>query len=133
MKRRTGAPLDGSRFDQLTRGFTYRKSRRGVLTGLGAAAAAGVFGRFRGGAEARSVCRPEGVVCSKNADCCGGACAPKDNTGRRFCAPIICLPDGASCDPQYAGACCSGLCAEDDIVLACTFDFCCYSDRLPGG
>lgn len=126
-----GEHVDYSKFDSLTRNLALRKTRRDVVVGIGATAIFGAFGFFRGEAEARSICRPEGVVCSKNADCCGGACAPKDNTGRRVCA-ATCLPEGASCDPQNPGACCSGLCDEDDIVLACTFDYCCYVDRLFG-
>ena len=121
--------MDGSKFDGLARQLANRKSRRGVLISMGAAMAAGAFELFRGNAEARSICRPEGVVCSKNADCCSGACAPRNSAGRRVCAATICLPEGASCDPQNPSACCSGFCDQDDIVLGCTFDYCCYADR----
>jgi len=123
--------MDNSRFDELTRKLVVRRTRRGVLAGMGAAAAAGALGRFRGEADARSICRPEGIVCSKNADCCGGACSPKDKTGRRVCAPTTCLPDRASCDPRNPAACCSGICDQSAIVIACGFDYCCYVDRPP--
>ena len=144
--------MDGSKFDVLTRNLAHRKTRRGVLAGIGATAMAGALGLFSGDAEARSICRPEGVVCSKNADCCLGLCAPKDNLGRRYCAgcpdggeacgsnccfggeicvegscQAICTPAGGPCDLVNPAVCCSQTCGNGEFFPCGNFAACCIS------
>jgi hypothetical protein len=57
-------------------------------------------------------CRPNGTICTSDADCCHGTCTD-DGTGRTVCtAP--CVADGASCAAGFE--CCSGACIGDPPV-----------------
>jgi hypothetical protein len=94
--------MDGTRFDRLIRALGDGRSRRSVLSG----AAAAMFGLIAvKNADARFVCREQGVVCSKDADCCNQACAPRDRTGRRYCAEC-----GSDADCQEPTGCFSPVC-----------------------
>jgi hypothetical protein len=115
--------MDSREFDRLARFIGTGQSRRRILRtflggGLGIAATA--VGLERADAAAR--CRNDGVMCSKNADCCSAACLPKDRTGHRYCGEV-CIPDGGACNSQNADSCCSGVCelTQEDTGFCCTF------------
>ncbi len=104
--------MDTSRFDDLTRQFGAARSRRSLLgAALGAAAAA----LGLNGASAAARCRNDGLVCSKNGDCCSAICLPKNRQGRRLCGQIVapcqrpqdCPPGPTPCQPA---TCDSGTC-----------------------
>jgi hypothetical protein len=73
--------VERSQFDCLAKTIATAGSRRRVIAAAlgGALALAGITSS---GAAAR--CRNDGVVCSKNADCCGGNCLAS-KSGRRVC------------------------------------------------
>jgi hypothetical protein len=101
--------MDASQFDALSKRLGTARSRRSLL-GAALAAAAASLGRRN--AEAAARCRGDGGVCTRNADCCGGYCAPKDKTGRRYCAPQClsvqdCPPGPGPCQPAF---CDGGIC-----------------------
>lgn len=101
--------MDASRFDALSKRLGAARSRRSIL-GAALAAAAASFGLRDAGAAGR--CRADGNICARNADCCGGYCAPKDKTGRRLCqpqcvSPLDCPPGPSPCQPAY---CDYGIC-----------------------
>ena len=100
--------MDGSRFDDLSRAVARVRSRRGLLRAGGVAAGGAVIAAIGWAkSDAASTCRHDGVVCSKNADCCGKVCLPADRTGRRYCCANPC---GTACctDSQV---CFNGVCA----------------------
>lgn len=117
--------MDGSRFDELTLSLTAGRTRRSVAKALAAAMLGGVAAVIgRGGADARYVCRGQGVVCSRSADCCTDVCNPKDSTGRRLCG---CQPNQTTC--SSSGDCCSGSCVNGTCCngegSACLDGLCC--------
>jgi hypothetical protein len=107
------APMDGSRFDALTKSLTEPGTRRRLLAGV-VATVLGAVGLRGAGAAA---CRPPGSVCRENANCCSAICKPKDRTGRRRCA---CSPPSLDCDGQCLCGCFPGeTCATCSFARVC--------------
>jgi hypothetical protein len=104
--------MDSRDFDRIARVVGSGQSRRRVVKTL-AGGALGAFATAVGldHASAAARCRGQGVVCSKNADCCSSACLPKDRTGRRYCAE--CGSDNdcpGSTDPCQSATCTANVC-----------------------
>jgi hypothetical protein len=121
--------MDPTTIDRLARLVGSGQSRRRVLkslTGGVLGAVASAFGFDQAGAAAR--CRPQGVVCSKNADCCSSACLPKDRTGRRVCAECSTADDCPAGDACNTPVCQAGTCGTTAVVCddnnTCTVDTC---------
>ena len=109
--------MDRKRFDELACRLAVSAPRRrvvaalvGVLGGGGVArAVAAGFGQRRG------VCRPAGVGCSRNAQCCSAECAtsrslPRNRRNRCACIPAC---EGRVCGNDGCGGVC-GACADGD-------------------
>src|SRR5262245_14148281 len=105
-----GVPVNGSRFDALTRSLAVRGSRRRLLAGL-TPGVLGIVGRGRADAVA---CRTPGQSCRENTNCCSRVCA-KDAAGRRVCqcASSADCPPPAAC---HAVACEDGACAVSVVA-----------------
>jgi len=119
--------MDGHRFDGITKALAEGVSRRDVLKTLAAGVGAAVLGALGLDETAASrICRADSLVCSKNADCCAGYCAPKDRTGRRRCGcPSgtvachgLCLTPGTTSSKCGCGVQCGG--CEQCVNGACT-------------
>jgi hypothetical protein len=129
--------MDHRTFDRLARIVGSGQSRRNVLKTLTAGALGAVAAPVRldrVGAAAR--CRAQGVVCSKNADCCTSACLPRDRTGRRvcgggdFCTTPLADVAAISCGPgacySFVDADGSTICIDTNGPASC--DLACSSD-----
>ena len=142
--------MESRDFDRLARLAGAGQSRRGVLKALAGGAldaVAAVLGLDQVSAAAR--CRSQGVVCSKNADCCSSNCLPKDRTGRRYCAecgsdadcPGSTCRDGFCCVPDAIEITCAGgvcgvatnNCGLDVQCLKLTLDACQSGDECCSG
>jgi hypothetical protein len=114
--------MDPNTIDRIARLVGAGQSRRRVLKSLASGAlgaAAAVIGIEATAAAAR--CRDQGVVCSKNADCCSATCLPKDRTGRRICAECSSV---AQCPPSndlcHTATCTSNICGFSvNVGVAC--------------
>ena len=104
--------MDDRRFDELTRSLAGGASRRGVLRGLAASAAA-VFGLGRvQRASAQTTALPLGAACSDAGQCSqtGGAVLCADNGYADDGALNCCRGAGGACaDVTFSADCCSGL------------------------
>ena len=123
---RRSVPMDGPRFDRLTRAFATRSSRRSVLKrALGVAGLAAIAGPTLHDAEAarRGFSGPRLPVPCTGPECAGRPCQlPSD------CPPCQCIGPQAricnTCDPDL-GICfsyrsdCSGCCETVDDVGQC--------------
>jgi hypothetical protein len=133
--------MDGARFDDLVRTFADTTSRRSVLKGLLASAAA-ALGARAGSARAQA-CRPAGRLCSVSSQCCSGLCdtTNPDPTQRNRCA---CPPGQENCrglctdpatayraDPANCGACDRRCPVFPNTVATCADKVCGYACR-PG-
>jgi hypothetical protein len=101
-------PVDGSRFDALTKSLGTQRSRRGVLGALAGAALTAVGLQNR--VDAR-ICRAVGNACAAADDCCSGNCVTESRT-RKVCrcrSVGDCPPAPNAC--FSAGGCQSGGCA----------------------
>lgn len=81
--------MDGDRFDHLARRLAGAMSRRTVVRGLGASVLGGglaLLGRERSEAF---ICRQNGVLCAKDAQCCSGAC----DLSTHHCVENLCPPE----------------------------------------
>jgi hypothetical protein len=103
--------MDGRIFDDFTRTFAGRRTRRSMVKSLTAGLAGVLFGTARHEESSAAACRDTGHSCAANAQCCSGVCGPKDSRGRRTCA---CPPGASECgrdcvdlttDPRHCGAC----------------------------
>ena len=128
--------MDGKRFDELSRRFATRQSRRGFF-GLVGAAAAGVLAHQTGGAapegDKPTKCYGAGSRCTNGKQCCSGTCTNRqctaevptcavaaDCTGiddecqQRTCTNGICgvayTPSGVPVSNQVSGDCQSSVC-----------------------
>jgi hypothetical protein len=116
--------MDSRKFDDLTRLFASRASRRSVLKGLAGGAGLGLAAATRiTEVAADPACRESGQTCEGNNDCCGGLdCVPGAGQGAasRCVAPgeepgppggSQCREEGHPCEGNQV--CCAGLvCVE---------------------
>lgn len=145
--------MDARDFDRLTRFLGEGQSRRRALRAIAGGSLAAMAGLGRAGAA--FVPRPQGAVCTRNADCASDLCLPKDSTGRRrcgcladpisvtcgtLCGPQInncgatvdcgacCTATGQPCDIFNPGACCSLTCgASQAFTCAVQTPYCCIA------
>jgi hypothetical protein len=73
--------MDSLRFDRMVQSLAESGSRRRFIAGI----AAGALGISGWGQATARTCSSLGAVCREAANCCSGACGPKDRTGRRTC------------------------------------------------
>ena len=94
--------MESERFDALTRAAARGASRRRLLAGALAlaAAAAGVGVEWDEAAQAANFCKPPGAPCGRDRQCCAKKCR------KRQCG---CKGAGADCF-QLGIVCCSGRC-----------------------
>jgi hypothetical protein len=115
-----GNGMDEQTFDELTKSMSSETSRRAALRTVAAGLIAAIGGFAGSSVTAAARQRPDGVVCSKSADCLSGICAPKDSTGRRVCGcgETLIACNGA-CRSPYLGSCtidsdcCTGFCYQN--------------------
>jgi hypothetical protein len=112
--------LDGTTFDEMTRLFTTRARRRGILAGIGGGALAAVIlalgpaetaakKKKGGGGGSGGVCRDIGQSCSSGGDCCSDTC----DIGQS--GSLVCCTYGQDLDVDYpcgsdADCCAGGFC-----------------------
>jgi len=141
--------MDATRFDFLTRAVGQRLSRRHLVAAAAALLAGSATPRPTG-AVVRHTCRPYGTGCSRNEQCCSGACNTRRTDPRAIrnrcvcaageircdgaCTDIVASTDncgscGNVCDPDVANACVSGVCSCGQWTACakgvdCAFDHC---------
>jgi hypothetical protein len=112
--------MDGSRFDDLTRFMAETPSRRTVVKTLVGAVAGSLLGLRGESARADNLCKPSGSKpqskCTKNAQCCSGACCGGQCTDLGTMANcgacgITCTTAPAHGTPICAQGTCSFTCA----------------------
>lgn len=124
--------MDDRAFDELTKSAGAGTPRRALLKTFAAGvigAAAVSAGLGHAGATPARRGRPDGVLCSKNADCSSGVCSATGPNGRRVCGCggnlINC---GGACLAGYLGSCASDQdCCSGDCVTGV-----CYSCFVAG-
>jgi len=120
--------VDDRRFDELTRSLAGGASRRGVLRGLAASAAAALVGVARvGRSTAQTTALRLGAACGDAGQCdqTGGAVLCADNGYADDGALNCCRGEGGACaDVTFSADCCSGLYCRGGVCtdLAVTGD-----------
>lgn len=119
-------PVDGQRFDDLTRSLARGFSRRGVLRWLVGGAAAGVLATRRAGqVGAQDATVPLGGACAATAQC------RQDRMGTAVCADNGIAGDGALTCCHVSGCCASDADCCGDLLCAPTGDVCSVCLRPP--
>jgi hypothetical protein len=112
--------MDSGQFDGIARSLAGLATRRRVVGALmGLVAGAGAVAGAEAGDPRRSYCRPLAANCTRNSQCCSGACDTNRKTHRTRRNRCICVPD---CDGKVCGSDgCGGTCGPYDG--ACEFDY----------
>src|SRR5215203_1145593 len=104
--------MDGKRFDELSRRFATRQSRRGFLGLIGAAAASALTHQTASAApkeDRPTKCYGEGSSCTNAKQCCSGIC-----TNRQCAAEIPTCTGPGDCtgidDECQRRTCINGIC-----------------------
>jgi hypothetical protein len=105
-----GTPVDGQRFDGITRALAPGLSRRGALRTLGGGLVGAALAALAGRGDASagpSLCRETGQVCGRDGSgkeccsgsCCGGLCCDKREVcaGGVPCGDVCCPPETVGC------------------------------------
>ncbi len=113
--------MDGDRFDALTRRWAQTGTRRSLLRGLGGGLAALGIGAAAHRSAAAVICRQNGVLCAKGAQCCAGYCDGKTNRcscppGQTLCGDTCKVLDS---DLANCGAC-GNVCPDRPNTAATT-------------
>jgi hypothetical protein len=120
--------LDGTNFDELTRLFTTRTRRRGLLTGVGGAALATALGlgalgpeeaaakkkkkKKKGkGGSGGGTCRGFGQSCSSGGECCSNTC-DIGKGGSLVCCTFGQIPEEDDPCSSDADCCGGGFCTS---------------------
>jgi hypothetical protein len=119
--------VDAHRFDALARLVGRRSSRRGAVASLIATIAGrAALPNATVAKTPRRICRPSGLGCASNRQCCTGYCENRSSLPRRqrfrcACPPATIACDGACVDAQssatHCGAC-DTPCGDDEACLS---------------
>jgi hypothetical protein len=116
--------LDGTNFDEMTRLFTTRARRRGILAGIGGGAMAAALlalgqeetaakkkkkKKKGGGSGGGGTCRDFGQSCSSGAECCGNTC-DIGKSGSLVCCTFGQIPEEDDPCSSDADCCGNGFC-----------------------
>jgi hypothetical protein len=122
--------LDERQFDELTKVFARRTSRRGALRALVGAGTAGAVTLLGTRSASARQCRDLGQACRSNADCCSRFC-PSDSyvcscPGGFEACQGTCLP---TCPGQLVRNPSTCECACPPGTTACANDTCCIDGQ----
>ena len=100
--------MDGHRFDRLSRILARPATRRGAVAGALALIVAGPT--VAPAASRTAICRNLGNACTRNSQCCSGACntTSASRRTRNRCAVACLALDDIGCKAPGA-SCCAGL------------------------
>lgn len=114
--------MDGKSFDTLARGLAAVATRRRTVGALlGVIAGAGLTGADAAEPR-RSYCRKVDAICTRNSQCCSGACDTSRVNHRTRRNRCVCVPN---CDDRECGGDgCGGYCGENNGACYWEYETC---------
>ncbi len=106
--------MEPSRFDDLTKALATSTSRRHALKTIAATALGSILG-LGGIGTAFANCKPNGIGCNTNSQCCSGGCC------HGTCTDLGTTSNCGTCGHRCASGqgCCNGTCTDLNTIQNC--------------